>query len=322
MNTTALVPAGVDLPAFPGGYPSDRNPAAVYLARLAPGSRRTMRAALDAAAQALTAGQCDALAMPWHQLLYQHTAALRANVASRYAPATANKILAAVKGALREAWHLGLMDAEAYHQAAAVPCVRGETLPRGRALLSGEVRALFETCAHDDTASGPRDAAILSVLYGAGLRRSEAVKLDMADFDADTGALVVRSGKGAKDRVVYLANGAGRAMVAWIRTRGTEPGPLFLPVNKSGRIAVRRLTDQAILDILKRRAGQARVRDFSPHDLRRTMISDLLDAGADIAAVQRLAGHSNVQTTMRYDRRGEVAKQKAAALLHVPYMGE
>jgi integrase len=91
-------------------------------------------------------------------------------------------------------------------------------------------------------------------------------------------------------------------------------------VNKGDRIAFRRMTDQAVLGIVRKRGQEAGVARFSPHDLRRTFVSDLLDAGADLSTTKRLAGHSSEATTGRYDRRGEEAKKKAAQLLHVPYV--
>jgi site-specific recombinase XerD len=86
------------------------------------------------------------------------------------------------------------------------------------------------------------------------------------------------------------------------------------------RIIPGRLITQAVYNMLSKRALQARVKKFSPHDLRRSFVSDLVDAGADIAVVARMAGHASVITTARYDRRKEQAKQKAATMLHVPYM--
>ncbi len=152
------------------------------------------------------------------------------------------------------------------------------------------------------------------------MRRSEAVGLNLSDYDRKTKELRVR-GKGNKERLVYAEGGVAEALEAWIgkRTRRDPEGPLFYPINKAGRIQRRRMSDQAVLYILKKRAEQIAARGFSPHDMRRTFISDLLDAGADLASVQKLAGHASVETTARYDRRGERAKKQAASLLHVPY---
>jgi site-specific recombinase XerD len=308
--------------------PADRHPAAVYLASLASDtSRRTMRTALDKVAALLTTNRQIAETLDWAALRYQHVAAVRAHlVDSGAAPATVNKILAALRGVLKAAWRLGYIDADTYQRASDVRPVRGETVPRGRALTVGEIRALFDACAADVGPSGVRDAALLSVLYGAGVRRAECVALDMADFDRETGALTIRRGKGRKDRVAYATNGALWAIEDWFAVRGPEPGPLFVPIDKSGRVrsvhpdgAAWRITPQAVYDVLRRRAVQAGIADLSPHDLRRTFVSNLLDAGADISSVQHLAGHANVTTTARYDRRGERAKKKAAELLHVPY---
>jgi integrase len=266
----------------------------------------------------LTNGQGSLETLAWAALRYQHTQALRTLLADRYAPATANKMLAALRGVLRECWQLGLMAAEEYHRAAYVAAVRGTSLPRGRALQMGELRALFATCAADPTPAGRRDAALLAILYGSGLRRSEIVALDLGDYDAETDSLQVRSGKGRKARVCSTAEGSQEKLHAWLAVRESAPGPLFCPVRKDGVVQLRPMSADAVRKALLKRGRAAGVAAFSPHDLRRTMISDLLDAGADISTVQQLAGHTNVQTTTRYDRRGETAKRKAAKLLHVP----
>ena len=90
--------------------PVDRHPVRVYLLRLAPSSRPVMRGALQIAAELLTASRFTWETMPWAALRIQHMDALRAELADRYAPATANRMLPAVRGVLRAAWELGLMD--------------------------------------------------------------------------------------------------------------------------------------------------------------------------------------------------------------------
>ena len=205
------------------------------------------------------------------------------------------------------------------HRIHAVKNVKALRLLRGRALTREEVGALFAGCLADPLPHGARDAAILAVLVGGGLRRSEGGELLVGDYDGGSATLRVRHGKGDKERVVYLTGGAGAAVDAWVRVRGTEPGPLFCRINRTGRIVLVNLSTSAIYLALRKRAARAGVRPFSPHDLRRTFISDLLDAGADLATVQRQAGHASPATTERYDRRGDHAKRRAASLVSIPY---
>jgi site-specific recombinase XerD len=312
-----VTPSSVPLDLTQQALPADRNPALVYLAALAQGSRRTMRQALDVIAS-MIAPATNADTFPWHRLAYQHAAAVRSRLAEVYAPATANKMLAALKGVLKHSFNLGLMPAEEYARACAVGSIKGTRVPPGRCLGSGELRALFDVCAAD-TPGGARNVGLLAVLYGCGLRRSEAVGLDLDDFDPAASSLTVRRAKGGKQRVVYATHGGRLALDAWLRFRGDVSGPLFLPVTQAGVVAVRRLSDQAVYDLVRRLARRAGVATFGPHDLRRSHISDAMDAGADISALAALVGHSQVSTTARYDRRGERARRRAAETVHVPF---
>jgi site-specific recombinase XerD len=275
-----------------------------------------MRAALRIIAGIVSPGT-DEVALPWHMLDYAHTAAVRSRVAESFAPATANRMLAALRRVLRTAFRLGLMSAEQMTRACDVEPIRGERVPKGRAVSQGELRALFGVC-DPGTSTGARNAALLGLLFGAGLRRAEVVALDLENYDLTAGQVLVL-GKGNKERLVPLPGGSREALGAWLALRGSEPGPLLYPVTKGGMVVPRRMTDGAVAQVAERLARRAKVTAFSPHDLRRSFVGDLLDAGADIATVQALVGHANPATTSRYDRRGDRAKQRAAELLHVPF---
>lgn len=279
-----------------------------------------MREALQALARLLTNGNCDASTLDWSALRYQHTAALRAVLMEKYSPAMANKMLCALRRTLKEALRLGLMASEDYHRAVDIKSIKETSLLRGRALAGEELKALMDACTNDPTTVGVRDAAMLAILM-VGLRRSEVVNLDFKDFNPRTRVLTIRGAKGRKDRINYLPSGGVMAVSDWLDRRGKLPGPLLHPLNKAKLIIPRRLSEQGLLRALQRRGEQAGVAPFSPHDFRRTFISDLLDAGADIVTVAQLAGHSDPSVTSRYDRRGEAAKLKAIDLLNVPYSG-
>ncbi len=303
--------------------PLDQNPAAIYLASLRSSGRQTMRTGLNVSAHILSNGQHNALSLPWGELRYQHTAALRVQLQERYAPATTNKILSAVRRVLQEAWRLDQIPSEEYQRTIDFKNVSGKRLPKGRALKRTEVKNLLVNCQDDERPLGKRDRAILALLYAGGLRRSEAVALNLADYDPTENAVRVRSGKGDKERIVYLAEGIQEPLLEWLKVRGDYIGPLFCPISwKSNLLTTRRLSDQAIAYLLGQRVKAAGIDPASPHDFRRTFISNLLEAGADISTVQQLAGHASVTTTARYDRRGDEAKKRAAQLLSVPSADE
>jgi len=294
------------------------NPVAVYLASLGSGSRRAMKQALRVITEMLTGTDADPASLPWWNVGYQHTQAIRSLLMERYNPASTNKMLAALRGVLRESWRLGFMDAETFHRAIDIKTVKGNTIPKGRSVGSGEMGALVTECYGDPSPAGIRDAAILALLYAAGLRRSEVVGLDLSDYDTEAGGLKIVATKGNKARTVYLGNGAKATVTGWNTVRGDEPGPLLYRIRKGGKVIPERLTDQAIWVILEKRFRAANVKPFTPHDLRRTFAGEMLDAGVDLVTVQKLMGHSSPVTTSKYDRRDEKTKMEAAGKIHFP----
>lgn len=307
-------------PLFSAPVEREHNPAFAYLASLGKGSRRTMFEALAVIVYTVSKGQTrDVSALNWSALRRVHVDLIRSELQERYSPATANKTLSALRGALKEAFLMGQLPPEEYLRLKEINPVRGTSAPAGRALSSDELEKLFDACRRDKTLAGMRDGAILAVLRVGGLRRSELSALDIQDYDPAAGSLTIRKGKGNKPRVVYIANGATHWLADWLALRGDEPGALFWSMTPHGEVVEgHRLTAQGVFYAIQRRADQAGIPPISPHDLRRTFVSDLLSNGVDIVTVQKLAGHANVTTTAKYDRRGDAVQLEAVKTLRVP----
>jgi site-specific recombinase XerD len=207
---------------------------------------------------------------------------------------------------------------------AGIQNIKGERVRPGRAIRAGEIAALMQACAADPAPAGVRDGALIAIATLTGLRRAELVSLNVESFtstedSAEEGELLVR-GKGNKERVAYIYHGAVYALADWLALRGYEPGPLFVAINKGGKIqAGHRLSVRALHDIFQKRARQAGVEKLTTHDFRRTFAGNLLDAGVDLATTQALLGHASPITTSLYDRRGERVRRQAVQKLFVPY---
>ncbi len=166
-----------------------------------------------------------------------------------------------------------------------------------RFLDQDEVIRLIEM-PDDATLGGARDRAILELLYATGMRVSELAGLDLSDLHPKDNEMRVM-GKGSKERYVYFGDRARRALDRYIRARrGHRPAKsdaLFL--NRLGT----RLTDRSVRRIVERYVREAALkRKISPHGLRHSFATHLLDRGADLRAIQELLGHASLKTTQRY----------------------
>ncbi len=154
-----------------------------------------------------------------------------------------------------------------------------------------------------DTIKGRRDSAVLEFLYGTGARVSEAADLDLTHIDLDDRIAIV-TGKGSKQRLVPLGSKAVQALGRWlvdrqaVVRRDQSGDPLFTSLRG------RRLSRQAIFDIVRGSAKKAGVRGglVSPHVLRHSAATHMVEGGADLRTVQEMLGHATISTTQVYTR--------------------
>jgi len=213
--------------------------------------------------------------------------------ARRLDSASVGRKLAALRSWFRFLVRRGVLQRNAARE------VRGPRLPKKLVsfLPIDEATALVEGKALRGAAR-PRDVGILEMLYATGLRVSELAALELDAVDR-AGRTVRVLGKGKKERIVPFGGKAARALEAYLGGRADTRGPLF--TNRRGG----RLTPRAIHAIVGRGAAAAGIaRRVSPHTLRHTFATHLLDAGADLRVIQEFLGHSRLSTTQRYTHVG------------------
>lgn len=281
------------------------NPAVVYLLSLAEGSSRDgMRCVLNRAARFF--GYSDLQNCPWHLMNSTHLIGYKAYLErENKSPNTINLTLAALKGVFKASWQQGLITDHDLMMAESVRKMKGSRQPKGRALTLEESAALFKVC-DDGSVIGIRDAAIISMGIGLGLRRSEICEARLVDLDLANKKLSL-IGKGNKERVVFGPDSVWERLAKWLKVRRVGFGEtIFCHVDKLGKVFPQNaLQKNSIFTMMVRRAEKANIKTFSPHDLRRTYASRMLDAGADLLVVKKALGHVSVNTTQLYDCRGE-----------------
>lgn len=291
------------------------DPIARYCQDLSEDSAVTMRRCLVRIAREGGYGD-DPRLVPWHTWTNAQVAGLRAHmIKAGYSAGTINLHIAAVRGVLKACRRLRLMSENDRAEACDVKPVKDQRVSRGRMITAGDVGALLRKTREGNR--GARDRLLLALLFGLGMRIHEPGNLTLEHLDAHPGQVIV-PGKGKKERLMPLPSGTARALSDWLERRGRAPGPLLCPVYGE-RIAVGRgLSRSRSAAIVMGLAKQAGVK-LTTHDLRRSYISQLLLDGVDALLVAKLAGHSDLTTTRRYDVRDQRAAQAAVERFTVPY---
>lgn len=289
-------------------------PSNIYLISLqSKTSRVTMTSLLNKVAGRLQKGTTHET-FDWSKLNYQSVMELMNTMKEEgKSPSTINTYLAAIKGVAKESWRSKLLDVESYQFIKEIKRMKGSRSTKGRALEVKELRKLLSVC-EDDTVSGLRDAAILGLVYGAGLRRQEAADLQLADIDLVIGSVQVL-GKGNKERTNTLSEKSLTLIKNYLKVRGMQQGSLFVRAKKGDKLTNLPISDQAIYDVVVKRYKQAGLSKLSTHDLRRTYATNLLENNEDVLTVMKLMGHNSVNTTKTYDKRSDTVKDIAARKL-------
>lgn len=310
------------------------HPVCLYLLSVGKRTRRTMTSALISVLCLLGEAERDwdmdekrraVISYAWHTMNAGKLMLIQRSLHEKegLSPGTVGLYRDAVMGVAGFCREKKLMDPEQHWALTRVKRIQYELLPSGRFVPADEINAMLHRCFKQRGIAGRRDAAIISLLYGAGLRREEAVSLNRDDLTWKRDAVIirVRKAKGDREREVPLMGGpekgAAKILRVWLRTREGPEG-ILCAIDRVTQTQGKRLSAQSVYAVLERRSRQAGIECVRPHDLRRSFATKMLLKNTDINQVRLMLGHSQIETTKRYDVRPFAELIKAAAAVDFP----
>lgn len=271
------------------------NAAEVYLSRLTPSGQRGAHYTLRIGAKLMAGNPCIK-AFDWGSMDRRMVVTLMATMASQYSPNTTGTLLSLIKQVAFEANQLGDMDDATYQAISTVKRGRGSRVPPGRALSKEEVRQAIDTCREEGTLKGARDAVLIAIGTGCGLRCDELRHLHTRDVGEQLRVL----GKGNKEALQPIPAIVRELLDDYLSE--LPEGPLLPRWLRNDTPSQEVMSNAGVYHIVRRR-----LTDASPHDMRRTYATWLESAGHSMTVIQRLMRHSSPVTTMRYVRNEEAA---------------
>lgn len=215
-------------------------------------------------------------------------------------PATMNQHLTAIKLLAKEGRERGHLSHALTESILSIPGVKQRGVRMGHWLSREQAQQLVDA-PDPETMQGKRDRALLALLLGCGLRRSEAAtaKHDQIQMRDKRWLIVNLVGKGRKVRTIPMPEWAHERVVEWMDAAGITEGPVLRPVNRHGNSNGCGLTDNGVWKVVRRYADKLGF-EMAPHDLRRSFSGLALKGGAEMRDIQAALGHSSIQTTERY----------------------
>ena len=301
---------------------SNYTPTECYLNNLAPTGRKAVISLIKSVKNTLLLNDKLA-ALPLHKLSFEQLSTLRQSlVLNNKSARTIQLTFQVIKAIAKTAFLMNLIGQHELEKFNVLKLPHIEPSLKGKSLTATQLKSILKQPYTVPSIINVRDIALLALMAGAGLRRSEVSALKLSDFSMADQLVVIHKGKGNRTRTQYLPVWVLEYLSSWLTVRGKNEGPLFCVVLNGRAIQARGISPETIYSVVTAITNHVLGEKFTPHDMRRTYISSLLANGVDISTVSKLAGHKSIITTQLYDKRGVDSLKRAVNTLSVNGCGD